>query len=238
MAILLLLQVHGRLTAPELARRLETSVRTVRRDLDALSSAGVPVYPQRGRGGGWSLLGGHRIDLTGLTAEEAQALFLATGSASSSELGPSWSEGLSAARRKVMAALPDPVRAQVEAVGATTLVDRSRWGRQPEPAGAAGPDETHLGILRRATVAGLEVAIEYEPPGRPAEERTIQPRGLVCKRGVWYPVGTAPAGLRTYRVSQVRAARLTGTPVRGSPGSDLAAAWEGIQRAGTRWAGG
>lgn len=174
MAILLLLQVHGRLTAPELARRLETSVRTVRRDLDALCSAGVPVYPQRGRGGGWSLLGGHRIDLTGLTAEEAQA----------------------------------------------------------------GPDETHLGILRRATVAGLEVAIEYEPPGRPAEERTIQPRGLVCKRGVWYPVGTAPAGLRTYRVSRVRAARLTGTPVRGSPGSDLAAAWEGIQRAGTRWAGG
>ncbi|MGH9092716.1 MAG: helix-turn-helix transcriptional regulator, partial [Acidimicrobiales bacterium] len=77
-AILLLLQVRGRMTVPELASELETSERTIRRDLEALSYAGVPVYSQRGRGGGWQLLGGHRIDLSGLTATEAQALLLAT----------------------------------------------------------------------------------------------------------------------------------------------------------------
>src|SRR5256885_7840072 len=82
-ATLLLMQARGRVTAAELAHELEISVATARRDLEALSAAGVPVYPQAGRGGGWSLVGGARTDLTGLTAREAQALFLLAGPAAS-----------------------------------------------------------------------------------------------------------------------------------------------------------
>jgi predicted DNA-binding transcriptional regulator YafY len=86
-AIILLLQTRGQLTAGELAELLDTSERTVRRDLDALLTAGVPLYSQRGRGGGWALLGGHRLNLTGFTVEEAQALFLVAGTGSSAVAG-------------------------------------------------------------------------------------------------------------------------------------------------------
>ncbi|HEY2702203.1 MAG TPA: HTH domain-containing protein, partial [Candidatus Dormibacteraeota bacterium] len=83
-SILMLLQARGRVTATDLAERLEVSPRTVHRDLEALSAAGVPVYAQRGRGGGWQLIEGYRTDLTGLTEEEARALFLVAGPAAAS----------------------------------------------------------------------------------------------------------------------------------------------------------
>lgn len=234
-AIILLLQVHGRMTAPEIAERLETSQRTIRRDLDALCMAGVPLFPQRGRNGGWSLLGNHRIDLTGLTADEAQALLLATDTGSTT-LGPGFADGLAAARRKLMAALPAELRDRVQAVAGTVLVDRTRWG----PGGAVvtgngrvadtAGDGRHLAALRRAVLAGRQAVVVYEPPGRPAEERRLHPHGLVSKRGVWYLVATAPAGLRTYRVSRVRSVEVTDQPVTQPEGFDLAEAWAGIQR--------
>ncbi len=230
-AVVLLLQVHGRLTAAELAARLETSERTIRRDLDALCMAGVPLYAQRGRGGGWTLLGGHRIDLSGLTTAEAQALFLATAPGSVAALGAGVGEGLAAARRKVLAALPERLRAQVEAAGATVLVDPSSWGRAPDGCGAqdAG-DDPHVAQLRAAVLAGVQVVVGYEPPDRPVEDRRLHPLGLVCKRGVWYLLAGAPAGLRTYRVSRVRSVTVTGDPAERPAGFDLAAAWAGVQR--------
>ena len=234
-AIVLLLQVHGRLTAAQIAEHLETSTRTVRRDLDALCVAGVPVYPQRGRGGGWVLLGGHRIDLSGLTADEAQTLLLATDSASAT-LGPGFGEGLAAARRKLIAALPEPLRDSVEAARGSVLVDRTRWGpgaSDPAPAGAADErtgDPSHLNALRRAVLSGHQVVVGYEPPGRPVEQRRLHPHGLVCKQGVWYLVATAPAGLRTYRLSRVRSVEVTDQPVSEPPGFDLGQAWSGIQQ--------
>lgn len=148
-AVLLMLQVHGQLTVAELAQRLETSERTTRRDLEALCMAGVPLYAQRGRGGGWALLGGCRIDLTGLTAEEARALFLATGPGSATALGPGVGEALAAARRKVLAALPEPLRAQVEVAGAALLIDQSRWGVAAELVGDPSAADPRLGALRR-----------------------------------------------------------------------------------------
>lgn len=230
-AILLLLQVHGRMTVPQLAAELETSERTIRRDLEALSFAGVPVYSQRGRGGGWHLLGGHRIDLSGLTANEAQALLLATDPGAVTP-GPGLAEGLVAARRKVLAALPPPLRAQADAATATVLIDPTGWGHHGEPE----PQETqsrdgrgNLVVLREAVRSGLQVVVVYEPPGRPAGERRLHPHGLVCKRGVWYLVATAPAGLRTYRVSRVREVRVTEEPVIRPPGFDLAATWAELQ---------
>lgn len=225
-AIVLTLQARGRCTAGELASHLETSERTIRRDLESLCVAGVPLYSERGRGGGWRLLGGHRIDLTGLTAAEAQALFTATGPGSAAALGPGVAAGLAAARRKVLAALPAPLRAQVEAAGLALLVDSSPWGRSSSgtadtPAGG----DPHLEALREAVLAGAQVVLCYEPPGRPAEDRRVHPHGLVCKRGVWYLVATTPAGLRTYRLSRIRSVAVTEDPVEQPPGFDLAATW-------------
>lgn len=231
-AIVLLLQVHGRMTARDIADRLETSERSIRRDLDSLAMAGVPVYAQRGRQGGWSLLGGHRIDLTGLTADEAQALVLAAESGSAT-LGPGFGDGLAAARRKVLAALPEPLRASVDSAAGTVLVDRTQWGPprpSPDAADDAG-DPALVSALRRAVVAGRQVVIGYEPPSRPVEDRRLHPHGLVCKRGVWYLVASAPNGLRTYRVSRVRSVEVTDDPVIQPDGFDLAGAWEEMQRA-------
>ena len=235
MAIVLLLQVHGRMTAPDIAERLETSERTIRRDLEALCMAGVPLFPQRGRNGGWSLLGGHRIDLTGLTADEAQALLLATDPGSTT-LGPGFAEGLAAARRKVMAALPAELRDRLQAAAGTMLVDRTRWGPGDVAADGEGRtsdttgDARHLADLRRAVLASRQVVVVYEPPRRPAEERRLQPHGLVSKRGIWYLVATAPAGLRTYRVSRIRSVEVTDQPVARPEGFDLAETWAEIQR--------
>jgi predicted DNA-binding transcriptional regulator YafY len=231
-AILLMLQVHGQLTAAELATQFETSERTIRRDLEALCMAGVPLYAQRGRGGGWALLGGHRIDLTGLTADEAQALFLATETGSAAALGPGMRQGLTAARLKLMAALPGPLRAGVEAASTSVLVDPSRWGRSiPDEGGTNGPspDDPHLSALRTAVLSGLQVVVGYEPPGRSAEDRRLHPHGLVCKRGVWYLVATAAGGLRTYRVSRVRSVELTDQTVERPADFDLVEAWAGVQ---------
>lgn len=225
-AIVLTLQARGRCTAAELARQLEMSERTIRRDLEALCTAGVPLYSERGRGGGWTLLGGHRLDLSGLTAREAQALFTATGPGSATALGPGFAEGLVAARRKVLAALPEPLRAQVEAAGSALLVDPSPWGRSSSATREAPTTEAPcLESLREAVLAGVQVLLFYEPPGRPTEGRRVHPHGLVCKRGVWYLVATTPAGLRTYRLSRVRSVEVTDEPVERPPGFDLAAAW-------------
>ena len=127
-AILLLLQQRERITASEVARELEVSERTARRDLEALSSAGVPVYAMPGRGGGWRLLGGARTDLSGLTAGEARALFLVAGPASTA------TPTVKAALRKLLRALPEPFREQAEAAATALVVDPRQWGSgQPEP---------------------------------------------------------------------------------------------------------
>src|SRR5689334_16576185 len=124
-AALLLMQTRGRVTAAELATELEVSVATARRDLEALSAAGIPVYPQPGRHGGWQLVGGARTDLSGLTAPEAQALFLLAGPAAAS------SDEVKAALRKLLRALPETYRTQAQAAADATIVDPARWGGHP-----------------------------------------------------------------------------------------------------------
>ncbi len=119
-ATLLVIQARGRVTAAELAGELEVSVATARRDLEALSAAGVPVYPQPGRGGGWSLLGGARTDLSGLTAPEARALFLLLGPAAT--LDPQ----AKAALRKLVRALPATFRADAQAAATAVVTDPAR----------------------------------------------------------------------------------------------------------------
>src|ERR687897_1625779 len=139
-ATLLVLQARGRITAAELAEELEISERTARRDLEALGMAGIPVYSQAGRGGGWSLLGGARTDLSGLTAAEARTLFLVAGPSSSA------TPQIKAALRKLVQALPETFRADAEAAASAVVLDPAGWG------GSTVPRPTHLDDLQRAVV--------------------------------------------------------------------------------------
>src|SRR5438094_6723434 len=168
-ATLLLMQSRGRVTAAELARELEVSVATARRDLEALSAAGIPAYPQPGRGGGWSLVGGARTDLSGLSAPEAQALFLLVGPAAAV------SDEAKAALRKLVRALPQSFRAGAEAAASATVIDPTRWGerdrRRPEAAA----------LLEAAVIGRRKVRLTYVGSNRESTERLVDPWGLVDK---------------------------------------------------------
>jgi predicted DNA-binding transcriptional regulator YafY len=226
-AIALLLQAHGHMTAAELARRLEVSNRTIRRDLDALLLSGLPLYSQRGRGGGWALLDGHAINLSALTAEEAQALFLVTGPELLAGLG--LEDGLSSALRKLLAALPAATRERASLTRRAVHIDPTRWGQQTQAAPAA------LASLRAAVVAGVQVDLTYAKPGEDAALRRVHPYGLVSKSAVWYLVAGTDAGVRTFRVSRVVAAAVTEDAVERPDGFDLVRAWEDINRRRTPW---
>ncbi|MFF2271984.1 helix-turn-helix transcriptional regulator [Agromyces sp. NPDC058136] len=178
-ATLLVMQARGLVTARQLAEELEISVATARRDLEALSAAGIPVYPQPGRGGGWRLLGEGRTDLSGFSAEEARALFLL--------LGPRAGESDSArsALRKILRALPETFRAEAEAAAEAIVVDSGGWD-----APASRPPRMVV-QLQRAVLERRLARFDYTPwDGEPAE-RTVRPLGLIDTRGVWYLVADA-----------------------------------------------
>ncbi|MFJ9904963.1 helix-turn-helix transcriptional regulator [Streptomyces sp. NPDC101152] len=215
-AALLFLQARGRVTAAELAAELEISERTARRDLEALIASGVPVYAQRGRGGGWRLVGGARTDLTGLTSPEVRALFLAAGSSGGSP-------ELRSALRKLLRAVPEPLRPQAEAASRARIVDELDWSRTAVTAG--GPHHT---ALERAVLDGVRVRLGYARPGDEPHERTVDPLGLVLKAGHWYLVAGTAHGLRSFRLGRVISAEPTGEPVRRPAGFDLADAWRSL----------
>jgi predicted DNA-binding transcriptional regulator YafY len=215
-AVLLILQARGRVTAAEIAEELEISGRTARRDLEALAMAGIPVYSQAGRGGGWSLIGGARTDLSGLTAAEARALFLVAGPSAAA------TPKMKAALRKLVRALPEPLRAEAEAAASAVVLDPTSWDR------TTVPPPVHLEELQRAVVDGVQVRIRYAGRDRPESERVVHPLGLVAKRSVWYLVAGTDAGQRTFRVSRVLEVTRTEDPVERPEGFDLAEAWRSI----------
>lgn len=216
-ATLLFLQSRGQVTAAEVADELEVSTRTARRDLEALSVAGIPVYSQPGRGGGWSLVGGARTDLSGLTAAEARTLFLVAGP--SSAVTPQ----AKAALRKLVQALPETFRAEAEkAAAAAVVLDPAGWG------GAAPATPPHLEELQQAVVSGKQVRLGYRDRGGAVTERTVHPLGLVSKGSTWYLVAGTDAGRRTFRVWRVQSLEILDQPVEVPPDFDLAAAWERV----------
>ncbi len=226
LATLLVLQSKGRVTARELAEELEVSVKTARRDLEALSMAGVPVYPQRGRNGGWMLLGGSRTDLTGLTSSEARALFLAA--ASSAPTAP----GLKDALRKLAQAVPEPFRADAAAAAEAVIVDKGRWGapNQTPPSESTEPSNSSiLDILQQAVIDREQVDLGYNTPGKALSNRRIHPLGLVVKGSVWYLIAQTKDGQRTFRVDRVASATLAGEPAVRPDDFDLKQAWDDIQ---------
>jgi predicted DNA-binding transcriptional regulator YafY len=211
-AALLVLQARGRVTAAALAEELEISERTARRDLEALAVAGIPVYPQPGRGGGWSLVGGARTDLSGLTAAEVRTLFLIAGPATATP-------ELKAALRKLVRALPETFRAEAEAAASAVVLDPTGWDHHPiRP-------PVHLEVLQKAVIDGVQVRLSYTARDGKETERMVHPLGLVAKRSVWYLVADTDAGLRTFRVGRVRSVELTEERVERPEGFDLEEAW-------------
>ena len=217
-AVLLLLQRREQVTAAEVARELEVSERTARRDLDALAIAGVPVYSMQGRGGGWRLVGGARTDLSGLTAGEARALFLVAGPASAA------TPAVKAALRKLVHALPEPFRVQAEAAASSLVIDPQRWGSsrvEPRP-------PRFLDELQDAVIRGVQVRLGYVDREHTETERTVHPLGIVAKGPSWYLVATTEAGQRTFRIDRVSAVDPTGDPVHRPAEFDLAESWRAI----------
>jgi predicted DNA-binding transcriptional regulator YafY len=219
-SILLLLQVHGQLPAPELARRLEVSVRTIYRDLDALGEAGVPVFARPGSGGGCSLLEGYRTRLTGLNVEEARALFLAGVPGPAGELG--LGTALAAAQLKVLAALPAELRAGASRARERFHLDAPRWfGRD------AGAAHAHLATIAGAVWDDRRLQLAYRRDGAPLATRPVDPLGLVLKAGVWYLVARLAGRVdpHVYRLSRVEAAVLLDERFDRPAGFDLTAFW-------------
>ncbi|MEU9487328.1 WYL domain-containing protein [Streptomyces decoyicus] len=222
LSILLLLQTRGRVPAGELAERLEVSTRTVYRDVESLSASGVPVYAERGRHGGIALLPGFRTDVTGLTTDEARALFILAAQGAHAALG--LDEALGSALRKVMAALPAPHRPAAELAGSRILVDPDRWMGGPRPA-------VDLDTLHTAVLTDLRLRIRYRHSGETRlRTYTVDPYGLVAKAGTWYLVADRRGRPQLFRADRVASATLTDAPVRRRAGVVLAEVWQQLRR--------
>ncbi|SNY63949.1 helix-turn-helix transcriptional regulator [Paractinoplanes atraurantiacus] len=216
-SLVLLLRRHGRLTAEALARELEVSTRTVLRDIEALSAAGVPVYAERGRHGGFALLPGFRTELTGVSHDEALALL--TGEPVFG-LGPA----LTSAMRKVVDALPDDHRAKASDAARRFLVEPETDLLSRRTSIEELPAETMMEV-RRAVLAGHRLRIHYAATGQEPRWRAVDPIGLVTVRERGYLLATRAGADRTYRLSRVRAAEKLPEPARRPPQVDLDRIW-------------
>ena len=227
LSILLLLQTRDRVPADELARRLEVSTRTIYRDIESLSTAGVPVYAERGRHGGISLLPGFRTDVTGLTSDEARALFVLTAQGTHSALG--LDGALGSALRKVMAALPAPHRPAAELTSRRILVDPERWLTGPQSA-------VDLDVLSTAVFTDCRLRIRYRHGGETrTHDYTVDPYGLVAKAGTWYLVADRRGRPQLFRVDRIVKATVTDAPAQRRAGVELGDAWEGLRRQVEEW---
>ncbi|WP_092530950.1 helix-turn-helix transcriptional regulator [Amycolatopsis arida] len=216
LSVLLLLQNRGRMTAEELAAELEVSVRTVYRDIEALSAAGVPVYADRGRAGGYQLVAGYRTRLTGLTEEEARSLSLAGLPAAAAELG--LGTVLAAAQLKLHAALPAELRGRAGQIAERFHVDVPGWHRDIEHL-------PHLATVAEAVWRARRVAVRYARWDGSEVRRMLEPLGLVLKSGAWYLAARREGRVRTYRVSRVRELTVLDEEFTRPEDFDLAAYW-------------
>ena len=217
-SIVLLLQAHHQMTARDLASRLEVSERTIHRDMEALSGAGIPVVAARGLGGGWSLLGEYRTRLTGFTETEIQSLFVTQPAKVLADL--KLEKAADGALLKLLACLPATFRQGAERARQRIHVDVSGWSRREE----AVP---FLPILQEALWLERKLQVTYERgPGCEAVQRLIAPFGLVAKGSAWYLVGAVDGHVRSYRVSRIRHAELLNEHADIPPDFDLATFWQ------------
>ncbi|MFC9270409.1 helix-turn-helix transcriptional regulator [Streptomyces zhihengii] len=221
-SLVLLLRQRGRLTAEVLARELEVSTRTVLRDIEALSAAGVPVYAERGRHGGFALLPGFRTDLAGLNHDEALALL--TAGSGRGELVFGLGSALASAMRKVVDALPAGHRATASDAARRFLVDPETDLLARRQVTDEIPGDT-MGEVRRAVLAGHKLRIRYAPTGQEPRWRTVDPIGLVTVRDRAYLLATRSGEDRTYRLARVLAAEVLPEPAQRPDSVDLDRIW-------------
>lgn len=204
--LLMLLQRHRRLTAGWLATELEVSQRTVLRDMEALSGAGIPVYTERGKGGGCVLMEGFTTQASGLTPGEAQALFAWASRETAADLG--LGAQLTSALAKISATAPSGALQRAEAMGEVVIADRRRWF-------AAGDEVPWLPVLREAASAGRRVRVQYASAeeGAPST-RTLDPIGIIDNSGRWYLLAEHRGEVRTYRVSRMSEVVVLDQPTR------------------------
>ncbi|SDK52170.1 helix-turn-helix transcriptional regulator [Streptomyces indicus] len=222
-SLVLLLRQHGRMSAAALARELEVSTRTVLRDIEALSAAGVPVYAERGRHGGFALLPGFRTELTGLTPDEALALLVAGSRRGTQAFG--LGSALASALLKVVDALPEGYRDRAAGAAERLLIDPDTDLLARRPA----VDEVPEGVLtavRGAVLTGHRLRIRYAAGDGPARWRTVDPVGLVTVRDRGYLLATRSGADRTYRLARILAAEQLPEPAERPERVDLERLWQ------------
>lgn len=229
LTLLGLLQTHGKMSSKSLAERLEVSERTIHRDMEALSVAGIPVYAERGHLGGWALPEGYRSRLTGLTASEISALVLLQTSGIVKDLG--LQQSASSAIGKLRSALPPVAHQDAEFARQRIHIDGAGWrgsGLSEENGGGengAPPSRSMLAIVQEAVWEERKLLIRYAGS---AEARLVSPLGLVAKQQTWYVMATTEADgdePRTFRISRIDEARMTDEPFERPANFDLAASW-------------
>ncbi|WP_328714676.1 helix-turn-helix transcriptional regulator [Nocardia salmonicida] len=222
-SLVLLLRRHGRLSAETLARELEVSTRTVLRDIEALSTAGVPVYAERGRHGGFALLPGFRTELTGLNHDEALALLIAGSRRGAQAFG--LGSALASAMLKVVDALPETYR-EIASDAAERLLIDPETDLLSRRLDTEDLSDTIVTEVRRAVLAGHKLRINYAAVGHGAQWRTVDPIGLVTVRRQGYLLATRSGADRTYRLSRIVAAEELDEPAQRPDRVDLDQAWQ------------
>ncbi|MDN4524993.1 helix-turn-helix transcriptional regulator [Fictibacillus fluitans] len=216
-SIILLLQNRGKLTTKELANELEVNPRTIHRDMDALSSAGIPVIAERGTSGGWRLLESYKTNLTGLKAEEIRSLFLLPSLHLLKDLGIS--EDWHAAREKLLASLPASFHGQAKDVWDRIHIDTSSWRQSTE-------NITAFATLQESLWQDKKLLIHYERADGERRERMVSPLGLVAKSSTWYFIAGVGQEIRTYRASRILSAQFTDETFERPADYNLAEYWE------------
>jgi predicted DNA-binding transcriptional regulator YafY len=216
LSILLLLQMQQRITARELSKRLEVSERTIHRDMEALSTAGIPVTAERGINGGWSLLEAYRTNLTGLNEAEIHALFLTQPNRLLTDLG--LHKAADAAIIKLLAALPSISRRDAEYVHQRIYIDPASWHPTEE-------NISSLATLQKAVLQERKLLFTYQRDGNSTFERQVDPLGLVAKGSTWYLIAAIEGEIRSYRVSRIQTARVLDEPCLRPHDFDLADYW-------------
>jgi len=215
LSIQMILETRGRVSARELADALEVSVRTLHRDIDHLSLAGVPIVAERGRAGGFRLLEGWHTRLTGLTPSEAQVVLLSGLAGPAGDLG--MRETMQSAELKLLTSLPAPLRDEAKRVRSRLHLDPVDWYKEPDPV-------PHLATVAQAVWTDRKLAFRYQS-WKSVTTRVTSPLGLVLKAGVWYFVGHGDDRFRTYRVASVKAAEILEERAKRPKGFDLAQHW-------------
>ncbi len=216
LSILLLLQAHRRMTAGDLARRLEVSQRTIHRDMEALAMAGIPVYAERGAGGGWALPEGYETNLTGLNPAEVASLFVKPLRVLA-DLG--LDQAAEAAMVKLIAGLPPLIRRDAEHARQRFYVDMSSWR-------GGGDRVPCLPTLQVAVWQDRKLRFTYEKSDGSLSERVVDPLGLVAKGNIWYLVALDAGAVKSFRVSRVRQAEVLELPAQRPPDFDLITHWD------------